>query len=355
MKRIILTCLCLAALSAVAQPPARRKAAQRAEQSATTAPSAHREFPTAAVMPADAAWRRDIYREIDLGKEENATLYYPPTPKAGRENLFTSLFKLVLRGQVKAYDYKLDGNEDFSESNVVKAREIMDRYQIFYESKGDAVRVNDADLPSDQVKSYFIKESVYFNQHTAAFQTRVTAICPVLQRGDDFGGRDTKYPMFWVRYEEAAPYLAKLMLMGSSLNNAAQISADDYFTLCLYKGDIYNATNLQDKLLVAETEGDTSVVAERKRIEEQLAGFRKHVWGKDSVPPAAGDTAALAVEATAKESSRATRRRTASTRRASSSTKSSSSKKKTKAAKTPKASSSRKSGSGTYSVRRQRH
>lgn len=306
-------------------------------------------------MPQDATWRRDIYREINLTKEENATLYYPPTPKGGRENLFTSLFKLVLRGQVKAYDYKLDGNEDFSDDNVVKARDIMDRYQIFYESKGDAVRVNDADLPSDQVKSYFIKESVYFNQHTAAFQTRVTAICPVLQRGDDFGGRDSRYPMFWIRYEEAAPYLAKLMLMGSSLNNAAQISADDYFTLSLYKGDIYNATNLQDKLLIAETESDTSVVAERKRIEKQLADFRKHVWNGDSVPVAAGDSTTLAVEATAKTTSRTTRRRTTTTRRSASASAPKASTKKTKAAKTPKASTSRKSSSGTYSVRRQRH
>ena len=134
MKRIILTLLCLATLAATAQPPARRKA-QQEQESKTPVASAHRDFPTAVPMPDDAVWRRDIYREIDLTKEENAALYYPSTPQNGRENLFVSLFKLVLRGNIKAYDYKLDGNEDFSDDNTIKGKALMDRYQILYESK----------------------------------------------------------------------------------------------------------------------------------------------------------------------------------------------------------------------------
>ena len=353
MKRIILSLLCLATLAATAQPPARRKAQQEKEKTTPTA-SAYRDFPTAAPMPSDAVWRRDIYREIDLTKEENAALYYPSTPQNGRENLFVSLFKLVLRGNIKAYDYKLDGNEDFSDDNVIKGKALMDRYQILYESKDGRIRVNDADLPSDQVKSYFVKESVYYNQHTATFQTRVVALCPVLKRGDDFGGMDAKYPMFWVKYEEAAPYLAKLMLMGSSINNAALISADDYFTLNLYKGTIYKTTNLQDKLLIAETEGDTTVAKEQQLVEKQLADFEKHIWGKDSVPPAATDSAALAANEKEKaDEPKATRRRGTSTRRSSGGVSQKTSTKKAKASKPAGSSSSR--SRGTYSVRRQRH
>ena len=129
MKRIILTLLCLATLAATAE-----------NENKTPVASAHRDFPTAAPMPADAVWRRDIYREIDLTKEENAALYYPATPQNGRENLFVSLFKLVLRGSIKAYDYKLDGNEDFSDDNTIKGKALMDRYQILYESKDGRIR-----------------------------------------------------------------------------------------------------------------------------------------------------------------------------------------------------------------------
>lgn len=230
--------------------PARRRAeAEKKTQEAMPRGSAYREFPTAQPMPADAAWRRDLYLTVDLGEEANAVLYYPTVPTDGRVNLFTYLFKLMLRGQLQAYDYKLDGNEDFSEKNKVKARTLLDRYKIRYETNGEKIRVSDADLPSDEVKAYFLKVSRYYDQHTASFRQRVDALCPVLRRGDEFGVGDTQYPMFWVRYADVAPQLGKLILMGSNLNNAATLSADDFFTTAAYKGTIYKTVNLQDRLL----------------------------------------------------------------------------------------------------------
>ena len=358
-------------LAAVAQPPARRKAAENKEQTAAqSAPkgSAYRDFPTAAAMPEDVSWRRDIYRSLDLTKDANAPLYYPTTPTNGRENLFTYLFKLLLRGQVKAYDYKLDGNEDFSEKNIVKAKELMDRYHIFYEQKDGKIRVTDSDLPSDEVKVYFIKESTYFDQHTATLRKKVTALCPVLKRGDDFGGADSQYPMFWVKMDDVAPYLGKLMLMGSNLNNAAMMSADDFFTLNRYEGDIYKTVNLQDRILANYCTEDSAMKKEQARIEKELDDFDRHVWGKDSVAP---DTirVTLVRDTTATVTKTPARRRTSSTsRRSSVSSKSSSSSKpssksasskstSTKKAKTPKTrkpSTSSRSGGG-YSVRRERH
>ena len=343
-------------LAAVAQPPARRKAAENKEQTAAqSAPkgSAYRDFPTAAAMPEDVSWRRDIYRSLDLTKDANAPLYYPTTPTNGRENLFTYLFKLLLRGQVKAYDYKLDGNEDFSEKNIVKAKELMDRYHIFYEQKDGKIRVTDSDLPSDEVKVYFIKESTYFDQHTATIRKKVTALCPVLKRGDDFGGADSQYPMFWVKMDDVAPYLGKLMLMGSNLNNAAMMSADDFFTLNRYEGDIYKTVNLQDRILANYCAEDSAMKKEQARIEKELDDFDRHVWGKDSVAP---DTirVTLVRDTTATVTKTPARRRTSSTSRRSSVSSKSTSTKKARTPKTRKPSTSSRSGGG-YSVRRERH
>lgn len=358
-------------LAAVAQPPARRKAAENKEQTAAqSAPkgSAYRDFPTAAAMPEDVAWRRDIYRSLDLTKDANASLYYPTTPTDGRENLFTYLFKLLLRGQVKAYDYKLDGNEDFSEKNIVKAKELMDRYHIFYEQKDGKIRVTDSDLPSDEVKVYFIKESTYFDQHTATIRKKVTALCPVLKRGDDFGGADSQYPMFWVKMDDVAPYLGKLMLMGSNLNNAAMMSADDFFTLNRYEGDIYKTVNLQDRILANYCTEDSAMKKEQARIEKELDDFDRHVWGKDSVAPdtirvtLVRDTTATVTKTPARRRTSSTSRRSSVSSKSSTSSKSSSksasrkstSTKKAKTPKTRKPSTSSRSGGG-YSVRRERH
>lgn len=364
---LLTTCLTLACVT-WAQPPKRR--AQQLEQqaqSATPQGSAYRTFPTSPEMPADVDWRRDLYRTIDLTEEDNAVLYYPTTPQDGRENLFTYLFKLLLRKQVKAYDYKLDGNEDFSAKNEVTARELMDRYHIFYEAKDDKVRVSDADIPSEEVKAYFIKESTYYDQQTATFRTQVTALCPVLKRGDqDFGGELAQYPMCWFKMSDVAPYLGKLMLMGSSLNNAAMMSADDFFTLHRYEGKIYKAVNLQDKLLANYCPDDSSMVKEQKRIEKQLADVQEHLYGRDSLYYAqrrADSLAQVQADSLAAlgQKGRSSRRTTAAapSRRTSVSRRSSSASAKTpkaKKQKTPKATTKRSSSSGGgLSVRRARH
>lgn len=374
MKKIFALILLICALGQAsevsAQPPRRRAEQQQKQEQQQNSPrgSSYREFPTAQSMPSDAAWRRDLYRTLDITKDANAVLYYPTTPQDGRENLFTYLFKLLLRKQIKAYDYKLDGNEDFSSKNEVTAKQLMDRYHIFYESKGDKVRVNDADLPSDEVKAYFIKESTYYDQHTASFRSQVTALCPVLKRGDsDFGGELAQYPMFWVKMQDVAPYLGKLMLMGSSLNNAATMSADDFFTMKCYKGDIYKAVNLQDRLLSNYCLDDSAMLKEQKRIEKQLTDVQEHVYGRDSayyarlradsLAQAEADSIAAAGKAT-RRTSASRRSSSASSRRTRTSVSSSSSTKAPKQRKqrtSSKASRPKSSSGGGLSVRRQRH
>lgn len=277
----------LAAGTAMAQPPARRNAPIAPEQNAAAQQrkaSSYRTFPTAAPMPNTVVWQRDVYRELVLDKDANAVLYFPQTAQAdGRENMFNYIFKQILRRNVTAYDYKLDGNENFDAKNAITAKELMDRYKILYEEKDGRFRVNDADLPCEEVRSYFVKESIYFDQQTAQLCTRVQAICPVLHRADDYSGGITKYPMFWLKYADIAPWLGKLMLMGSNYNNASMLSADDYFTLNRYKGDIYKVTNLQDRLIANYCPTDSALKAEQQRIEKEITDFEKRVWKGDSI------------------------------------------------------------------------
>ena len=353
MKHLLLSfLLSLCALSMVAQPPARRKAEAEkpaAQTKTTPVASSIREFPTAPAMPAEVTWRRDIFRELDLTEDENAVLYFPTTATAdGRENLFNYIFKLILRRQIKAYKYHLDGNERFTEENVVTAKQLMDSYSIFYEERDGRFRVNDADLPNEEVKSYFIKEVVYYDRAMAQLRTRVTAICPVLHRADDYSGSIQKRPLFWVNYDEAAPFLGKLMLMGSNYNNAAMLSADDYFTLSRYDGDIYKVSNLQDRLIADYCPTDTAVKREQQRIEKELVDFERILWRGDSaqvkvdtLAVVAGDSVVVVEKKTVRRSSRR-----GTTDKV----------KKEKKAKEPKVKrqSAPSSGSGSLSVRRQR-
>ncbi len=356
--------LLLATSINVSAQPTRRRNEQTTQQSRTQTPrvggATYREFPAAQAMPADADWRRDVYRELDLMKDENAPLYYPTVPQNGRSSLFTYLFKLVLRGQVKAYRYNMQGTEDFSANNTERPLDVMQRFEIPYDTAGGRMRINDVDIPSEEVTSYFLKESTYYDQHTATFHSRVVALCPVLHRGDDFGGT-AKRPMFWVKYEDAAPYLGKLMLLYSNLNNAAQMSADDYFTQNFYKGDIYMATNLQDRLLISSDdeflESDSSLQAQRNVIEQQLTDFEQHVWRGDSVEQPLPEALPEPVQTDSADVSAADEQTAVQTsRRGTNARRSGNNRRQRSSANKPRQQKPRSRASGSnYSVRRQRH
>lgn len=351
MKKILFTILFSLFTCAVgtisAQPQARRNQQQTQQKSnaSNLTTRAQLSFPTSAAMDEDVVWRRDIYRELDLMQSANAGLYYPVEAVGDQMNLFTYIFKLMLSGRVPAYEYRLDGNEVFSDSARVKPLALLDNYHIYYERSNGRLRIDNADIPSREVKSYYIKESAYYDQATSTFHKKVIAICPIMCREDDFGDGTAKYPLFWMKYDDLAPYLSKQTLMVSDLNNAATMSADDYFTRNMYKGQIYKTNNMLGQTLAQYCPNDSALAKEQERIENELKAFEKNVYGdqakKDSLDSIA--KAKLDVKASKKRNASATNNRRGS--------KATAAEKKTKT----KSPASAPQSSARVSVRRQRH
>ncbi len=350
MKRVLfLLMITLMAGGTMAQPKARRqqqtqqKAGQKQSQSQGMSMRARLMFPTAIDMPEDVVWRRDIYREIDLSKDANGGLYYPVEPMDREVNLFTYIFKLALNNYIPVYEYRLDGNESFSDSARVQMKTVLDNYHIFYEEKDGKLRVENSDIPSAEVKLYYLKESAYYDQANSSFHRKVLSLCPVMLREDDFGGEASKYPLFWVKYSDLEPFLSRQTVMTSNLNNAATMSMDDYFTLNRYEGTIYKTNNMLGKTLAQICEGDTTkLTAEQKRIEAELKAFEENIFGdkhrKDSLDSIAKlDPRELkaARKAKSKGTARSSSARVKKTR--------------------TKSTSSSSSGTARMSVRRQRH
>ena len=237
-------------------------------------------YPTAVDMPEEVVWRRDIYREIDLNEKENAGLYDPVEPQGKRLNLFTYVFKLALNGYIPVYEYNLDGNEVLEASAKVDMKTILDNYHIFYEEKDGKVKVDNSDIPSAEVKMYYLKECAYFDQANSTFHIKPIAFCPVMLREDDFGGEAAKYPLFWVKYSEVEPFLSRQTVKTSDYNDAAQMTMDDYFTRNKYKGKIYKTANRLGKTLAQIAGNDSTKYSdEQKRIEAELEAFRKNIFG----------------------------------------------------------------------------
>ena len=362
MKRVLfLLMITLVAGAVNAQPKARRqqqqtqqKAQQQKQQSQSqnqgVSMRARLMFPTAVDMPEDVVWRRDIYREIDLNQNANGGLYYPVEPIDKQLNLFTYVFKLALNGYVPVYEYRLDGNELFNDSARVQMKTILDNFHIYYEEKDGKIRVDNSDIPSAEVKLYYLKESAYYDQANSTFHRKVLALCPVMLREDDFGGEAAKYPLFWVKYSDLAPYLSRQTVMTSNLNNAAMMSMEDYFTLNRYEGKIYKTNNMLGKTLAQYCQTDSALMKEQKRIEGELKAFEEKIFGdkqrKDSL-----DSISRLSTADIKAARKA---RKGGNEATVTKQKSSSSSRRTKATKAPKSSVS-SSGTSRMSVRRQRH
>jgi gliding motility associated protien GldN len=278
----------LAAGTVTAQPKKSRtqqnaNATQQKQQQNNTQGMTRRmqlQYPTALDMPEDVVWRRDIYREVNLDDEPNSGLYYPVEPMGKQMNLFTYVFKLALGGYIPVYEYRLDGNEVLEATAKVDMKTVLDNYHIFYEEKNGKLSVDNSDIPSAEVKVYYLKESAYYDQANSSFHIKVQAFCPVMLREDDFGGEAAKYPLFWVKYSDVEPYLSRQAVRISEKNDASLVNLDDYFTLNKYKGKIYKTNNSQGKTLMQIVGNDsTKLSAEQKRIEAELANFQNNIFG----------------------------------------------------------------------------
>jgi len=231
---------------------------------------------------ADLSYMREIYRELDLTKKENAPLYYPEDVIDGRENLLRVILGAVVDGRIPAYEY-LDGREIFTDQYKVKVGEMLDRFGIYYkEAKGSTAKnpryeIEEADMPTSQVLNYYIIEKWEFDRRSNRMKTRVEAICPVLTRMGDFGG-EAKYPMFWVRFDQLRPFLAHQYVFVSDDNNIPQYSLDDYFNLGLYDGEIYKTRNLRNLSMAQMYPDEDARKHAQDSIDKHLKSYGKDLW-----------------------------------------------------------------------------
>lgn len=231
---------------------------------------------------ADLSYMREIYREIDLNKKENAPLYFPEDAVDGQENLLRVVLGAVVDGRVPAYEY-LDGREVFADKYKVNVGEMLDRFGIYYkQGRGSTAKspkyvIEEADYPTGQVLTYYIIEKWEFDRRSNRMKTRVEAICPVLTRSGEFGG-ESKYPMFWVKYDAIRPFLAQQHVFVDDDNNIPQYSLDDYFNLGLYDGEIYKTRNLRN-LSMAQMYPDEDMRKQAQdSIDKRLKTYGKDLW-----------------------------------------------------------------------------
>jgi gliding motility associated protien GldN len=276
--------LAMVGLGAIAQVETGGAVRRRSEKDKKTAQSGAQVtdrmqsfFETKSADDADLVWMREIYRQIDLEKDANTPLYFPEDVVDGQENLFRLMLRLVVDGSIPAYEY-LDGREVFTDQYKVKVEDMLDRFGIYYtKGKGNKPVIEEADVPTGQVLNYYVIEKWEFDKRSNQMKTRIEAICPVLNRMGDFGG-ESRYPMFWVKFDALRPYLAQQYVFLSDDNNLARYSLDDYFNLGMYEGEIYKTKNLRNLSMNQMYPDSDDRKAAQDSIDHRLRSFGDNLW-----------------------------------------------------------------------------
>ena len=270
----------------------RKSASERNRKEAQAGPKvtdrmqAHYEADGKSITDADRQWMRVIYRHLDLDKDKNAALYFPEEIVDGQENLFRIIMRLLANNQLSAYEY-LDGREVLTDQYKLKVADLLDRFHILYTpAKGSTERnprftIEEADVPTNEVLSYYVIERWEFDSRTNRMKTIVEAICPVLHRSGDFGGEAVKYPMFWVKYDDLRPWLANQTIFTSDDNNLPTCTYDDYFRMTMYEGDIYKTRNLRNKSMMQLYPDPDDLARAQDSIQNRLTNFDKKLWVPD--------------------------------------------------------------------------
>ena len=276
-------CLLLSAMDSHAQVIKKSESDDKKKGETQLSVRAQSLYDTQDASDADIPWMRVIYRQIDLTQEKNMPLYYPEESTETQENLFRIIMKLLANNQIPAYEY-LDGREIFTDEYRIKVQEMFDRFHILYaQAKGFSEKnprftLEESDIPSNEVLSYYILEKWIFDRRSSQVKASVEAICPVLHRTGDFGGEPVKYPMFWVKYNDIRPYIARQYILASNENNIAQYNYDDYFQMRMFDGEIYKTQNLRNQSLMQMFPNDSIRKHAQDSIERQLENFNENLW-----------------------------------------------------------------------------
>lgn len=240
-------------------------------------------FTTQETSDADKMWMRVIYRDLKLDNPKNTPLYYPEEVVEGQENLFRIIMRLVANNQISVYEY-LDGKEIFTDQYKVKVADMLDRFHVLYSpAKGSTEKnpkfiIEEADVPSNEVLSYFVLEKWEFDSRSNKTRRIVDAICPVLHRSDDFGGEAVRYPMFWVKMDKLNPYLTQQYIFVDDDNNLPKYTYSDFFSRNMYDGDIYKTRNLANKSMMQLYPDPDDRKRAQDSIQNRLEKFDDKLW-----------------------------------------------------------------------------
>ena len=245
-----------------------------------------------------APWRRVVYRQLSIDSLANAPIFRPVRPSGKLQSLFSLLFKRFNEGSLTVYEYEDLGYENLTPERQLRFEDFLDRFGIVYDKDPSqtgnrAFKILPVDIPTQSIRSYYVKEEYYYDVKTSDVSSQIVAICPVMDDEISMEG-SVRIPLFWVKYSDLQPYLSQQPVMLSTKNNATTATMDDFFSLNLYRGQISMTLGGETAELNSEMSDSTATAARQafsNQIEGELKQFEESLYGTEYTTSATSDSA----------------------------------------------------------------
>jgi len=241
--------------------------------------SVNRRFiPYTFLREADVAYKKRIWRDIDLRDKINLPLYYPINYESSetRISLFQVLKKYAISGQIIA----------FSDEQFLIPLQISDVKTKF--SKCDSIEESSFDANGNEIITkvwncdslsilrnilkYRLKEDWFFDKQRSVLDVRILGIQANLYVED----KETFKDLFWVYYPACRPFFAKHEVFNPR-NPAENRTFEDIFWKRQFNSTIVKEENVYDRMLLEYLRGIDNLL-EAERIKNDLFKWEHDLW-----------------------------------------------------------------------------
>ncbi len=241
--------------------------------------SVNRKFiPYTFLREADVAYKKRLWREIDLRDKVNLPLYYPVDYSSSetRISLIQLLRQYVLSGQILAF-----ADEQFLvKLEVPKLRDQFTECDSIKESSFDAngneiitSRWNcDSTSLLRKILKYRVKEDWFFDKQRSVLDVRILGICPFIYLED----KETYKDMPWIYFPAIRPILAKHEVFNTK-NGSEYRTFDDIFWKRMFNSTIVKEENVYDRLLLEYLRGLDNLL-EAEKIKNDMFRWEHDLW-----------------------------------------------------------------------------